>query len=299
VDALSWTNGGVWLLAAALISAVVAAARRRSSKDETAPPPADAAADRSPAPRPTMREALERAKQEADLNGLTGKARRDYVVDRTKVLRDTEEATPGSTVPAVAKADSSGGAHVHEGWYVPDDIDPVDRWVDHDGHLKLHLLAYPYREAGESAPVPPPLRLVEDETGLVLGPTNRHLPKVAVYVSKLRGTKYHRSGCKAGDFSPGAPVQLQAEPDNPYDPHAVAVLDATGTHKAAYLNKAKARTVGRLLGSGTALHAISLRGTPAGTACNAVTVLIASPEVVAHLQRGHEPHWHPPRFPTR
>lgn len=88
---------------------------------------------------------------------------------------------------------------------------------------------------------------------------------------------------EAGDFSPGAPVRLLREPDNEYDPNAVAIVAEGGRTTAAYVNKGKARSLAKMLDKGTELRAISLRGTGPGRACDQITVLAAAPEVVAHL----------------
>ncbi len=124
------------------------------------------------------------------------------------------------------------------------------------------------------------LRLVDDATGLLLGPTDRRLPKLGIFVGQLRGEYYHQAACKAGDFSPGAPLRVVAEPDNE---HAVAVYDSTGEHKAGYYNKQKARTVARHLSSGRTLAAVSFRGTRPGKSCPAVGVIAAEPDVLTRL----------------
>ncbi len=111
------------------------------------------------------------------------------------------------------------------------------RFVGQDGAPPpLHLIDY--RSGGESV-----LRPCEDSTGLLVGPTDRRLARAGIYVSNLRGESYHPKECKAGDFGPGQPVRLIREPDNAYDPNAVAVTaDRARAQPAAYVNKAKART---------------------------------------------------------
>lgn len=159
----------------------------------------------------------------------------------------------------------------NERWYVPHDGDP-GRFVGADGRPALHLIVYQ-----------DVLRLCEDTTGLLIGPTDRRLPKAGIYVSNLRGTAYHQRACRAGDFSPGARLRLVPEPGNPHDRHAVAVYDVTGQHLAAYVNKQKARLIAQLLAAGTELEIISLRGTAAGRGCDQVAILAAAPAIVARL----------------
>lgn len=140
---------------------------------------------------------------------------------------------------------------------------------------------------------PPPLRLVpygdgltlcEDSTGLLVGPTDRRLAKVGIYVAKLRGESYYKAACRRGDFSPEATVRLVPEPDNKHDPHAVAVTaDDDEAKTAAYISKGHAKRFERLLASGEPLRVIAIRGTGAGTACEKINVLAGHPDLVAHL----------------
>lgn len=121
------------------------------------------------------------------------------------------------------------------------------------------------------------LRLCEDSTGLLIGPTDRRLAKAGIYVSQLRGEAYHQQACKQGDFTPGATVRLVREPDNPHDPKAVAVYDATRRHMAAYVNKQKAAALAKLLDAGKPIEAISLRGTAGGQPCDQIAAARTAP----------------------
>ncbi|GGQ87311.1 HIRAN domain-containing protein [Couchioplanes azureus] len=173
-----------------------------------------------------------------------------------------------------------------ERWYVPHDGNR-DRFVGSNGIPPLHLI--PYRDfQGESV-----LRLCEDATGLLIGPTDNRLARAGVYVSQLRGEAYHREACRAGDFHPGRPVRLVREPANEFDPNAVAVYDDTGKHMAAYVNKQKARTLARLLDSGEPIEAVSIRGTGSGVPCDQVAILAASPEVLRRLLEPRPAHLPP------
>ncbi len=125
---------------------------------------------------------------------------------------------------------------------------PVDgnqqRFVDSaEGTPLLHLIRQ--YSGGEYV-----LRLCDDSTGLLVGPTDRRLAPAGVYLSNLRGESYHKTACRRGDFSPGPAVGLKREPDNPHAPFAVAVTaDAHGTAVAAYVNKQTAPTLAKLLDS--------------------------------------------------
>lgn len=79
-------------------------------------------------------------------------------------------------------------------------------------------------------------------------------------------------------------MTLVREPDNPHDPNAVAVYDATGKHLTAYINKQRARQMAVLLDTGERLKAISIRATHSGHDCEAVAIVAAFPYVLAHLR---------------
>jgi hypothetical protein len=170
-------------------------------------------------------------------------------------------------------------------WYVPSDGDAsrfigaggMSAFIGAGGMPALRLI--PYRDTyGEYV-----LRLCEDRTGLLVGPSDRRLSRIGIYISQLRGENYHLAQCRDGDFHPGQPVRLVREPDNPYDPNAVAVYDATGEHMAAYVNRQKAKMLAKLIDSAAEIEAISIRGTRPGVACDQIAILAARPDVIRHL----------------
>jgi hypothetical protein len=187
-------------------------------------------------------------------------------------------AQPSATAPTshtapidVEALDDDGG-----GWYVPRDGDR-SRFVGADGMPSLRLIQY-RDQGGEQV-----LRLCEDSTGLLVGPTDMRLPHAGIFISQLRGEWYHQDDCRAGDFRPGQPVRLAREPANPHDSNAVAVYDATGQHLAAYVNKQKARQLSKLIDAGKDVVAVSIRGTGARVPCEQVAILAADPAVLQHL----------------
>src|SRR5215472_12220492 len=104
------------------------------------------------------------------------------------------EATIGSAtrVPDTAIDDDETFYDDYEpSWYVPHDGDN-HRFVGEDGLPALNLITYT-DTAGETV-----LRLCEDSTGLLIGPSDRRLPHAGVYVSQLRGEYYHQDACRAG-----------------------------------------------------------------------------------------------------
>lgn len=157
--------------------------------------------------------------------------------------------------------------------------DNMARFVGRDGVPTLHLVHRPDPDGT------PRLWLCEDATGLLVNVRDRRLPPAGVIAGKLRGVHYYAETVRRGDFSPGSQVMLVPEPSNPHDSRAVAVFDATGTYRAAYLNKQKARMCLRRLASGDVLAAVSTFGTSSGTPAVGVHVVVASPDAIAHLLR--------------
>lgn len=211
------------------------------------------------------------------------RGRRHAESDTLPFLADVVPHQRGEAWPEQADMVADGS---DLGWYAPQDGDG-DHFVGPDGVPALHLISS--RDTGGELV----LQLCEDTTGLLVSPGDSRLPRAGVYVSPLRGEAFHRLGCTAGDFRPGAPVRLAREPDNEFDPNAVAVYDETGRHLAAYVSNQKARILARLIDSGEPIEAVSIRGTGPGRPCEQVAVLAASPGV---LRRLLEPR--PPNLPT-
>lgn len=214
---------------------------------------------------------------------IVGRSLVPYSTSKCKSLsmglfsRERRQSSVG--LPAQGQVETGlGEGAMHERWYVPIDGD-TERFKGVDGLAPLHLITYT-DALGETV-----LRLCEDATGLLIGPTDRRLAAAGIYVSQLRGEAYHEAACRAGSFEPGAQVNLVREPENEFDRNAVVVYDSTGAHLAAYVNKQKARTLAKLMDAGRPLKAISLRGAPAGKRCDQIAILAAHPDLVAHLRQ--------------
>jgi hypothetical protein len=54
-------------------------------------------------------------------------------------------------------------------------------------------------------------------------------------VKAVGGQKFHPTELQMDEFSPGQPVMLVRERENPADPNAVAVFDSAGRHKVGYV----------------------------------------------------------------
>lgn len=57
--------------------------------------------------------------------------------------------------------------------------------------------------------------------------------------------KYHPESLQLDAFAPGREVMLVREPDNQYDPNAVAVFDAPGRNQVGHIPRENAKAVGR------------------------------------------------------
>jgi len=193
-------------------------------------------------------------------------------------------AAPGGTPARPQPSPHSSGAlsqpeqavTADDRWYVPHD-DKNRFTLDQNGMPPLHLVSY--ERGGEAV-----LRLCEDSTGLLVGPTDRRLFDLGIYSYNAVGEAHHAGACRSSDFSPGAGVRFVREPDNPYDPNAVAILaHEPRARVAAYVSKGHAKRLARLLDSGAEIAVVAVRETAPGRPCQQISVVGASPEVLAHL----------------
>lgn len=102
----------------------------------------------------------------------------------------------------------------------------------------------------------PPLRFVdrngalwlaEVTTGKLVNVGNRYLRRLGIWGVKVRGTTYYDGHARLG------PVELVREPNNPYDPNAVAIhVDGV---MLGHFNKGMARSLSKLLDGGEPLVA--------------------------------------------
>lgn len=129
------------------------------------------------------------------------------------------------------------------------------------------------------------LVIVTDDGAGMVNPASRTLHRNGIYCLRLRGTAYHREAMLAGDFRPGRSVRLEREPDNPHDPNAVAVYADGATALAGYVNKLNARRIAARLDAGETLEAVSVRGSGPGKEGAVPWILVAAPDVLAHLRR--------------
>ena len=67
---------------------------------------------------------------------------------------------------------------------------------------------------------------------------------------RLAGTSHHVDDLGAACFDAGRALVLRPEPDNPFDPNAVAVFDADGAVQAGYVTPLHAPVVADLLDDG-------------------------------------------------
>lgn len=212
----------------------------------------------------------------------------DWLTGRKKGEVKAEPARPEP--PALKFVVSTGGRAndadgPHERWYAP--ADDLDRFkLNGDGLPPFHFV--PYDGA---------IRLCEDDTGLLIGPRDRRLPRIGIYSHNVVGTNYHAAACRSGDFSPGARVRLVRQPDNEHDPNAVAVkADKPRAGVAGYISKGHARRLAKVLDAGTELEAVAITGTGPGEPCDAITILAADPRVLAHLLTPRPDHLPAPVF---
>jgi len=98
-------------------------------------------------------------------------------------------------------------------------------------------------------PVPPTLSLCcsngmkldacwysdEEWRGYVLHDRRRDLLDRHVFVTSVAGISHYPAAVDLPDFAPGSDLILRPEPDNPFDPKAVGVWNASGTVQVGHL----------------------------------------------------------------
>lgn len=208
--------------------------------------------------------------------------------DAIRIATPAEAAAWQAPRPAV-RTKPSPVAPPPERWYAASDEGGLDRFMPAEpgGLPPLRLIPYTTSD-GEDV-----LMLCEDSTGLLVGPKDRRLQRAGIFSIAVQGESYNKAACRAGDFSPGAPIELVREPDNEHDPNAIAVHAKGRRTRAGYVNKGKARSLAKIMDKGTPLRVISTRGTAAGRVCEQIAILAASPEIVDHLLSPR-----PDRLPT-
>ena len=101
----------------------------------------------------------------------------------------------------------------------------------------------------------------------------------------VRGTGHHQQAAKWGDFSLRAPIKLVREPDNPHDPHAIAVYARRGKNLAGYVPRGYAKRLAKLMDAGKDLVAVSTRGSLSGHEGVSPQVLVVERSLWEHLNR--------------
>lgn len=138
----------------------------------------------------------------------------------------------------------------------------------------------------------PDVRLIRERDRLLVqtplgwvNPRSRTAYRAGLHSFAVAGTSHHEAAAKAGKFTPGSAVRLVREPNNPYDTNAIAVYADTGRRVVGYVPKGQARRLAKLMDAGTALVAVSVRGSGAGSDGVRPHVLVCEPRLYEHLTR--------------
>ena len=115
----------------------------------------------------------------------------------------------------------------------------------------------------------------------------RNLPrKDGLESFRIAGVSFRREAYENVLYSPGWPLMLLPEPDNPVDPNAVAVWDMQKIEKLGYVPKAQAKRIGEKITSGDYDYCLSVwrvlndKGEPAQ-----VRVLLVGKNASLHLPK--------------
>lgn len=151
----------------------------------------------------------------------------------------------------------------HESVYLPDEEAKLLLAPTLDGKIPLRLVNHEGN-----------LWLQETTTGLLVNVDQRRLPSLGIWAVKVRGTDYYKSGIKKAQLRVGMRVQLLHEPENQYDPNAIAIL--ANEQKIGYYNKGKASRLVKVLSTGQELDSMLISLSP-------LKVISATDKVFAEL----------------
>jgi len=138
----------------------------------------------------------------------------------------------------------------------------------------------------------PNIRIVRERGQLVMvvpegivNYSSRALHREDIYPFRVRGSGHYEDAVLAASLSPGSKIRLVREPDNEYDANAIAIYSGKGIGPLGYVNKQNAARLAKLIDAGESFEAITLSGSPAGRDGDSLTVLVARPDVIAHMLR--------------
>ncbi|MBX9244319.1 HIRAN domain-containing protein [Actinotalea ferrariae] len=114
---------------------------------------------------------------------------------------------------------------------------------------------------------------------------SRTLHRLDIFTFRLRGVSHYEGAVTKTSLQPGTTLRLVREPENQFDPNAVAIYPARGRECLGYVNRQNAARLARRLDAGEEFTAITMSGSPAGHNGDPVTVLIAPPRVLERLRR--------------
>jgi hypothetical protein len=100
-------------------------------------------------------------------------------------------------------------------------------------------------------------QLVDPETGSFLARDAPQLAERGLHVAGVAGAQFREAALAAAELTPGDPLELRREPDNPHDPHAIAV-DGGGQH-LGFVPRELAEEIAPGLDAGEPWSAVVLR----------------------------------------
>ena len=97
---------------------------------------------------------------------------------------------------------------------------------------------------------------LEDGQRLTWGSLTNHRQCMESLV--VAGEDYRYKDLQADSFRPPARLMLVPEPENQYDPHAVAVWDSARRHQAGYIPRDETQRIGKQLMEGHVVECVSM-----------------------------------------
>lgn len=85
------------------------------------------------------------------------------------------------------------------------------------------------------------------------------LRPIGARLTKIAGLTHHPEAAQEDGFAPGSVAVLAPMPDNPVDPHAVGVWDATGEHQIGFVPAEHSQEIAERIAAGEALGGLIMR----------------------------------------
>lgn len=189
--------------------------------------------------------------------------------EAAKILREAQAAAEATAAEAWAEytvSEPDLAAVVKRSDYVSREAEA--RYVTRDaaGLPTLRLV-----DAGDRLVIWSPL-----DGGALLNPKGPGLRSLGLVTTFARGSAHNAHTYRRADLQKGRWIELRREPENAYDPNAVAMHLAESTARFGYVSRGRAPAVARRMDAGEDIAGVTIWGPSGGDDDRSTLVLIGS-----------------------